>query len=392
MERNLNFHEVINRKNTNSIKFDFNKERGMAEDLLPLWVADMDFKTSSFIEDALSKQVKHGIYGYSESKENYFNGIKKWMERHNWKVEEKWLIKTPGVVYALAMAVKAYTEKGDSVLIQSPVYYPFGQVIKDNGRKIVENHLILDVDKYKMDFEDLEEKIIKEKVKLMFLCNPHNPVGRVWNKEELIALGKICQKYGVIVVSDEIHSDFVFEGEHIVFANLRKEFEDFTITCTSPSKTFNLAGLQVSNIFISNSKLRKDFKRQINASGYSQVNIMGIIACETAYTYGDKWYGEMHKYVKANIEYTKEFLEKNIPQIKILNHQGTYLVWLDFRQFKLSSEELDDLIINKAKLWLDSGEMFGTSGFGFQRINVACSREILEKALEQLSKAIHQNI
>lgn len=392
MERNLNFHEVINRKNTNSIKFDFNKERGMAEDLLPLWVADMDFKTSSFIEDALSKQVKHGIYGYSESKENYFNGIKKWMERHNWKVEEKWLIKTPGVVYALAMAVKAYTEKGDSVLIQSPVYYPFGQVIKDNGRKIVENHLILDVDKYKMDFEDLEEKIIKEKVKLMFLCNPHNPVGRVWNKEELIALGKICQKYGVIVVSDEIHSDFVFEGEHIVFANLRKEFEDFTITCTSPSKTFNLAGLQVSNIFISNSKLRKDFKRQINASGYSQVNIMGIIACETAYTYGDKWYGEMHKYVKANIEYTKEFLEKNIPQIKILNHQGTYLVWLDFRQFNLSSEELDDLIINKAKLWLDSGEMFGTSGFGFQRINVACSREILEKALEQLSKAIHQNI
>lgn len=387
MERNLNFDEVINRKNTKSLKYDFAKERGMSEDLLPLWVADMDFKTSSYIIDALENQVKHGIFGYSDGKEEYFLAIKKWMEKHKWEVEEKWLVKTPGVVFALAMAVKAYTKQGDSVLIQSPVYYPFGEVIKDNGRNIVESKLVLDEQGYHMDFIDLEKKIMDQKVKLMFLCNPHNPVGRVWKKEELIKIGEICKRQGVIVVSDEIHGDFVFVGEHTVFANIN-DFKEFTITCTSPSKTFNLAGLQMSNIFISNSKLRKEFKRQIYASGYSQLNVMGLVACETAYTQGEQWYKGMYSYIKENIAYTERFLKENLPQIKMLNHEGTYLVWLDFRDLGLSSVDLEDLIINKAKLWLDSGEIFGDTGVGFQRINVACPRAILTNALERLEKAV----
>jgi cystathionine beta-lyase len=393
-EKNLDFDIVIDRRNTKCLKYDFAKRRGMPEDLLPLWIADMDFKTSSFIQDALEKQVKHGILGYSEVQEEYYETVKRWMKNHyDWDVNRRWLVKTPGIVFALAMAVKALTEVGDGVLIQLPVYYPFREVIEDNGRKVVSNTLLLGEDnRYHIDFEDFEKKIVDEKVKLFFLCNPHNPVGRVWCSEELLKLGDICCKHHVFVVSDEIHADFIFQGKHHVFASLKKEFEEITITCTSPSKTFNLAGLQISNIFIANPEIKHVFRKQVDAAGYSQLNVMGLVACEAAYKHGETWYKAMHQYVSDNINYTKSFLKENIPSVTMVNHEGTYLVWIDFRAIGLSADELDNLIINKAKLWLDSGKIFGESGTGFQRINVACPRIVLEEALKRIKKAVEDII
>jgi len=389
-ERNLDFDTIIDRKNTDCLKYDFAKRRGMSEDVLPLWVADMDFKTSSYVEDALAERARHGIFGYSESQTPYFEIVRDWMKRHHdWEVKEPWLIKTPGVVFALAMAVKAYTEPGDGVLIQSPVYYPFSEVIEDNGRRIVSNTLVLGEDhKYHIDFEDFERQIKENQIKLFFLCNPHNPVGRVWTTEELTRIGDICLKYQVTVVSDEIHSDFIFRGRHQVFADLKREYADITVTCTAPSKTFNLAGLLLSNIFISNRELRHKFRQQVNAAGISQLSPFGLVACETAYTQGEEWYQAMLAYVAENIAFTKEYVEKHLPGVEMVEHEGTYLVWLDFRKTGLSVEELEDLIVNRAKLWLDSGKIFGKSGEGFQRINVACPRQILEEALHRIREQL----
>lgn len=389
-ERNLDFDTIIDRKNTDCLKYDFAKRRGMPEDVLPLWVADMDFKTSSYVEDALAERARHGIFGYSESQTPYFEIVRDWMKRHHdWEVKEPWLIKTPGVVFALAMAVKAYTEPGDGVLIQSPVYYPFSEVIEDNGRRIVSNTLVLGEDhKYHIDFEDFERQIKENQIKLFFLCNPHNPVGRVWTTEELTRLGDICLKYQVTVVSDEIHSDFIFRGRHQVFADLKREYADITVTCTAPSKTFNLAGLLLSNIFISNRELRHKFRQQVNAAGISQLSPFGLVACETVYTQGEEWYQAMLAYVAENIAFTKEYVEKHLPGVEMVEHEGTYLVWLDFRKTGLSVEELEDLIVNRAKLWLDSGKIFGKSGEGFQRINVACPRQILEEALHRIREQL----
>lgn len=389
-ERNLDFDTIIDRKNTDCLKYDFANRRGMPEDVLPLWVADMDFKTSSYVEDALAERARHGIFGYSESQTPYFEIVRDWMKRHHdWEVKEPWLIKTPGVVFALAMAVKAYTEPGDGVLIQSPVYYPFSEVIEDNGRRIVSNTLVLGEDhKYHIDFEDFERQIKENQIKLFFLCNPHNPVGRVWTTEELTRLGDICLKYQVTVVSDEIHSDFIFRGRHQVFADLKREYADITVTCTAPSKTFNLAGLLLSNIFISNRELRHKFRQQVNAAGISQLSPFGLVACETAYTQGEEWYQAMLAYVAENIAFTKEYVEKHLPGVEMVEHEGTYLVWLDFRKTGLSVEELEDLIVNRAKLWLDSGKIFGKSGEGFQRINVACPRQILEEALHRIKEQL----
>lgn len=391
-EKNLDFDMVVDRKNTYSLKYDFAKERNMPEDLLPLWVADMDFKVSSYIQEALQKQVEHGIFGYSEVKEDYFEALKGWMKSHHgWEVESDWLIKTPGVVFALAMAVKAFTKEGDGVLLQQPVYYPFSEVIVDNGRKLVSNTLVQnDTGKYVIDYEDFEEKIVKENIKLFFLCNPHNPVGRVWSKEELIRLGDICYKHHVIVVSDEIHADFVFHGKHQVFVDLKEEYKEIAIVATSPSKTFNIAGLQVSNIFIPNAELRKKIKKQIDAAGYSQLNVLGLVAAKAAYEHGEEWYQAMHRYVSENIAYTGEFVRERLPGVTLVENEGTYLLWLDFRALKLSERELEDLIVEKAMLWLDSGRIFGTAGKGFQRINVACPRETLKEALTRLEAALKE--
>ena len=389
-ERNLNFDKIIDRRNTRCLKYDFAVERNMPADVLPLWVADMDFETSSYIEDAIIERAKHAIYGYSEVKTPYFDNLKKWMQKHHdWDIQRKWLVKTPGVVFALAMAVKAYTEPGDAVLIQQPVYYPFSEVIKDNGRNVVSNTLYLGEDnRYHIDFEDFEQKIVDHKIKLFLLCNPHNPVGRVWTKEELTRLGDICVKHHVTVVSDEIHEDFIFKGKHQVFANIKKEYEEITVTCTAPSKTFNIASLMISNILIPNPELKRKFKHQMDAAGISQLNVLGLVACEAAYEHGEEWYQAMKAYVKENIEFVKQYVEEQLPGVNMVEHEGTYLVWLDFRGTGLSVEELDDKIINQAKLWLDSGKIFGSCGEGFQRINVACPRKVLEEALDRIKNAV----
>lgn len=389
-ERNLNFDKVTDRKNTRSLKYDFARQRGMPEDVLPFWVADMDFKTSSYIEDALIERARHGIFGYSEVQTPYFEILRGWMKRrHNWDIQERWLIKTPGVVFALAMAVKAFTEAGDCVLLQLPVYYPFAEVIEDNGRKVVSSNLVLGEDnRYHIDFEDFERKIVEQRIKLFFLCNPHNPVGRVWTREELVTLGDICRKHHVIVVSDEIHQDFVFKGKHLVFANLKKEYEDMSVTCTSPSKTFNLAGMLLSNIFIPNPELRHKFCKQLAAAGTSQLGVMGLVACEAAYSKGEEWYQAMLSYVADNIAYTKKYVEENLRGVNMVEHEGTYLVWLDFRGTGLDVDEVERRIIHEAGLWLDSGKIFGECGRGFQRVNVACPRSVLSEALDRLKRML----
>ncbi len=389
-ERNLNFDEIIERKGTDCLKYDFAKRRGLPEDVLPLWVADMDFRTSSYVEDALIVRTKHGIFGYSEVQEDYFRAVAGWMNRHhNWNVEQGWLIKTPGVVFALAMAVKAYTEVGDCVLIQQPVYYPFSEVIEDNERVIVSNDLYLGTDnRYHIDFEDFEKKIVEHHIKLFLLCNPHNPSGRVFTKEELTKLGDICLKHGVIVVSDEIHNDFVFKGEHTVFASVKKEYEDISVICTSPSKTFNLASMLISNIFIPNKKLKRKFRHEVDAAGISQLGVLGLEAAKAAYEKGDEWYEKMMAYVRENIEYVKKYVEEHMPGVKVIDGEGTYLVWLDFRATSIEAEELDHRIIYDAKLWLDSGKIFGETGLGFQRINVATPRKIVTECLERIRKIL----
>ena len=389
-ERNLDFNEIINRKGTDCLKYDFAEKRGMPEDVLPLWVADMDFKTSSYVEDAVIERTKHGIFGYSEVKEEYFNAVAGWMKRHhNWDVKPGWLIKTPGVVFALAMAVRAFTDVGDSILIQQPVYYPFSEVIEDNKRVIASNDLYLGEDnRYHIDFDDFEKKIVDNHIKLFLLCNPHNPSGRVFTKEELTGMGDICLKHGVIVVSDEIHNDFVFKGEHTVFAAAKKEYEEISVICTSPSKTFNLASMLISNIFIPNRNLKHRFRHEVDAAGISQLSVLGLTATRAAYEYGDEWYEKMLGYVRENITYVKQYVHENLPGVNVVEGEGTYLVWLDFRKAGIEADELDRRIIHDAKLWLDSGKIFGTTGKGFQRINVAAPRKIVTECLERIRKIV----
>lgn len=387
---NYNFDEIIDRRGTNSIKYDFAVERGKPKDIVPLWVADMDFKAPPAVIEVLTKSVQHGIFGYSEHKEGYFDAIYHWYQtRFDWEIQPDWLVKTPGVVYAIATAIRALTDEEDAIIIQQPVYYPFSQSILANNRKLINNSLVYKDGAYHMDFDDFEEKIVKNKVKLFILCSPHNPVGRVWTKEELTFLGDICIKHGVIIVSDEIHADFVYPGnQHFVFANLKAEYLNNSIICSAPSKTFNIAGLQVSNIFIANQEIRKKFQREIARTGYSQLNTVGLIACQAAYENGAQWLEQLKEYLAGNLDFVRKFLADHLPQIKLVEPQGTYLVWLDFQALNLEEEQLEDLIINKANLWLDSGTMFGREGKGFQRINIACPRATLKKALLQLEQAI----
>ena len=385
-----NFDQVIERKNTLSLKYDFSKERGKPEDILPLWVADMDFMTTNEVISELKKCVELGGYGYSESKEDYFKVIQNWYQRYfQWHLEPSWLIKTPGVVFAISAAIRAYTKENDSIIIQTPVYYPFYEVILDNKRNLVTNPLLLKNDHYEIDFIDFERKIIENNVKLFILCSPHNPVGRVWRKDELINLGNICLKHNVKVISDEIHCDFTYPGhKHYVFASLDPQFLMNTVTCTSPSKTFNLAGLQVSNIFIPNLKMKKKFEKAVAQTGYSQLNLFGLVACKAAYEFGDIWLKELKLYLIQNLDYIRNFLKNELPLVSLIEPEGTYLVWLDFRKLNLSEEKLEKLIVEKAGLWLDSGKMFGIEGVGFQRINIACPISILEKALFKLKEAL----
>lgn len=391
-----NFDKIINRKGTNCLKYDYAVERGKPADVLPLWVADMDFTVSEEITKSLHAAVDHGIYGYTQPKDAYYNAITNWMEKkHNWKTKREWIMKTPGVVFALGAAVKAFTKPGDAVLIQNPVYYPFTNIIRDNDRRVIDNTLVYEKrvtegkSQYSIDYEDFERKIVQENIKLFILCNPHNPVGRVWNREELQYLGEICLRHHVIVVSDEIHNDFVYPGfEHTVFANVDPRFAEFTVTCTAPSKTFNLAGLQISNIFISNETLREAFQKEIDKTGYDEPNALGAVACEAAYRGGQEWLDQLRAYLLENLNFLRTYLQEKIPQIHLVEPEGTYLVWLDCSELGISGKELDQFIVEKAGLWLDGGAMFGPSGSDFQRVNIACPRATLELALDKLKAAV----
>jgi cystathionine beta-lyase len=380
------FDTVIDRYGTDCIKYDFAKERGKPEGLLPLWVADMDFPAPPEVLEDIRKTVEHGIFGYTEAKQDFYDAVSGWFQRRfGYDVSREDVVKTPGTVYALAMAVRAFTEPGDGVIIQPPVYYPFYEVVRDNGRGIIRNPLAYRDGAYSMDYDDLERKAADGNAKLLILCSPHNPVSRVWTQSELQTLSDICKRHGVTVVSDEIHCDFVFEGyTHAMFGH----FDENAVICTAPTKTFNVAGLQIANIFVKNAALRHKLKMEIRRSGYSQLNAIGLAACKSAYLRGGEWLRQLKEYLAGNIEYVRGFLAEQLPQIKLVEPEGTYLLWLDCRALGLPQAELDALVTNKAKLWLDGGTMFGEEGESFQRMNIACPRETLKQAMVQLENAV----
>ena len=384
----INFDEIIDRRNTSCLKHDFAVERGYPADILPFWVADMDFRAPAPVIDALKVRAEHGIFGYTQVKDDYFAVLQNWFRtRHDWTVERRDLILTPGVVFAIATAIRAFTKKGDAVLIQQPVYYPFANMIRQNERVIVDNPLRLIEGRYEIDFEDFEQKIIEHRVKLFILCSPHNPVGRVWTRAELEQLAAVCLRHNVIVVADEIHEEFVRPGfRHIPFASLSEEAAAITVTCTSPSKTFNLAGLQISNIFIRNAQLRRRFKEELSRTGYDEPNALGLTGAKAAYEHGVEWLTQLLTYIEENHARTKSFLAAHLPKVQIVEPEGTYLLWLDFRAYGLSDEALNEKIIREAHLWLDDGPIFGAGGSGFQRINIACPWATLETGLKNLAK------
>ena len=384
----MDFNKEINRYNTKSLKYDFKEEKGKPADIFPMWVADMDFKLSENILEEIKERVEHGIFGYSKPDDSYKEEVKKWYKKHfNIEINKDWIVNTPGIVFALATAVKTLTKENDYVLINSPVYYPFSEVIENNNRKIISSDLVLTENyHYEINFKDLEEKIEKYKVKLYLLCSPHNPVGRVWTKEELLRVIEICKKHNVFIVCDEIHSDFVWKGKHTSLLNF-KDYQKNMLVCTAPSKTFNIAGLQVSNIFIPNNIVRENFEKEIAKTGYSLINTMGIVACEAVYKNGEEWLNELKKYIVGNIDLVRAFLQEKLQKVRLIEPEGTYLLWLDFRGTGLTDEEIENKMTNEAKIWLDGGNMFGTLGERFQRINVALPREKLKWALEQIEKA-----
>lgn len=388
----VDFDTVPNRRGTNCFKYDFAREMGMPEDVLPLWVADMDFPTAPAVLERLHALAEHGIFGYTGVKDAYFSAVHNWYaQRFGWETQRSWLVTTPGVVFAIAIAIRAFTQKGDAILIQQPVYYPFADKVTENDRQLVVNPLILKNGRYEMDFADMERKIADNHVKMLLLCSPHNPVGRVWTKEELLRVGEICQKHGVLVVSDEIHADFTYTGHtHRVFASVKSEFADFTITCTAPSKTFNLAGLQNSNIFIPNRQLRHAYKKELSACGCGGTNCMGMAACQAAYEAGADWLEQLKQYLAGNLAYVRQFLREKLPEIALIEPEGTYLVWLDLRKLGLTEQQQRQLIVQDAKLWLDTGTLFGQGDEGFERINIACPRATIEQAMQRLERAVHK--
>jgi cystathionine beta-lyase len=381
----FNFDRVIDRTNTYSIKHD-PVSRGKPEDVLPMWVADMDFMAPPCVIDALVSRAQHGVFGYSEPGAGYFSAVQGWYrDRFNWNAEREWLTITPGVVNALYISVRALTKPGDGIVVQQPVYYPFNSVVRQTGRQLLVNELVYNENRYCIDFDDFENQI--KQAKMFILCNPHNPVGRVWTQDELTHMGEICLRYGVIVISDEIHQDFIFPGHrHYVFAALDRRFANITITCTAPSKTFNLAGLLHANIFIENESLHTQFKQEYSDCGLSQPGILGLVACEAAYAGGAEWLDQLINYLASNMSHIGKFLQANIPKIKLVEPEGTYLAWLDCRALGLPQNELDNAITNKAKLWLNSGPSFGKGGNGFQRMNVGCPHSVVQIALDRLKK------
>lgn len=383
----MDFNKITDRRNTFAAKYDLAAKRNKPLDAISLWVADMDFPTAPCINQALKERTEHGIYGYSRPTERYYNAVKNWFKtRHNFTFEDEEVVNTPGVVFAIGTAIRAFTKKGDAVLIQRPVYYPFSNVINVNERRLVNNPLVFKDGHYEIDFDNFEKKITEENVKLFIFCSPHNPGGRVWKKEELERLSKICLVHNVLVISDEIHSDIVFgDNVHTVYANLSEEAAQNSIICTSPSKTFNLAGLQFSNIIIKNPKLRREFQKEIDRTGYDEPSLMGLISATAAYEGGAEWFDEAKAFIQSNIDFTADYVKEHCPKIKVHKPEGSYLVWLDFSAFtELTDLQISKRVLNEAKVWLDYGTMFGPEGEKFQRINVATPRPILQEALKRI--------
>lgn len=382
------FDEVVDRRNTESVKWDMLNATFDTDDVLPMWVADMDFPIPQEIVDAVSGRAKHPVYGYTQRGRSYYETIRYWLKtKHNWDIKKEWLASTPGVVSAIAIAVNAFTEPGDKVLVQPPVYHPFYTSIEGNGRKLVTNPLKNNDGFYTMDFEDMEEKL-KNGVKMFVLCSPHNPVGRVWNKDELTKVSELCLKYNVLMISDEIHSDLVYGGcEHISAAAISEDIALNTITCMAPSKTFNIAGLCTSYVIIPDEKKHEQFDKKVESLGIGTGNVFGITALEEAYLSGEEWLTEILQYLDCNADYLTDFINRRINGIKVRKPQGTYLAWLDCRDLGLSNEKLKNFFVYKAKVGLNEGIMFGPEGEGFFRLNFGCPRSILKEGLERIEKA-----
>ncbi len=391
------FDQVCNRKNTDCLKWDMMEPIFGSGDLIPLWVADMDLPVAKPIIDALKKRVEHPFYGYSQAGTSVLNSVVERMKRKfNWNIKPEWIVFTPGVVPALHVAVRSLTHPGDEVILQEPTYHPFFPVVVNSGCKIVNNGLKMNNNRYEIDYKGLEEKFHSKsrsfqeagRIKTIIFCNPHNPIGRLWKRDEIINMGEIAINNGAVVISDEIHCEILFKDQkHTPFASISKKFEQNSIVCMSPSKTFNLAGLEVSTIIIPNKKLRDNF---INTrSGIvPNPNLFGYIALEAAYNHGDEWLEQVLDYLQKNLDYLKQYLENKIPNIRVVDPEGTYLIWLDCRDLGMDNQTLSNFMKKKAKVGLEDGFIFGESGSGFMRMNIACSRSVLHEALNRIENAI----
>lgn len=385
------FDTVIDRTSRNSTKWTLMKSRKGLDDLISLWIADMDFSVPPEVVEAIKDRATHPIYGYTATADGYYNGLINWMDRrHRWKgIDKDWILWTPGVVSGFSVAIQAFSQPGDKVVIQPPVYHNFKRQILGTGRQLVENPLKIVNDYYEMDFKDLEEKI-DDRTKMIILCSPHNPVGRVWTRDELEKLTEICEEKNIIIVSDEIHHDLILgDIKHTPTALISDDAMQRTITQVAPSKTFNIAGLVNANSIIPNKKLREDYKAQLT-KGSGHGNIFGKVAQEAAYNKGEAWLEALLVYLRGNLKYLKGFLAEKLPGFKLYPLEGTYLAWIDCSSLVMNDEELNDFMLKKAKLWLDEGTQFGTGGSMFMRINIASPRSILEKALESLEKAVNE--
>ena len=383
-----NFDEVVPRRGTNSYKWD---SAGDA-DVLPMWVADMDFRTAPPVVEALKKRVEHGIFGYVRVPDAYYETVAGWFAgRHNWQIEKEWIIYTTGVVPALSAVIKALTTSGDKVVVQTPVYNCFFSSIRNNGCEVITSPLVYENGTYQMDFIDLEQKVADLGVKVLLLCNTHNPAGRFWTKKELTRLGEICLRNDVWVVSDEIHCELVFPGHtYIPFASVSEEFQMHSITCTSPSKAFNLAGIQIANIVSADADIRMKIDKAININEVCDVNPFGIEALMAAYTDGVEWLEELNRYLFANYHYLRAYFDEYLPEFSVVSLEGTYLVWVDCSVLKQSSEAIMKTLLDKEKLWINEGSLYGEAGEGFIRINIACPRQQLIEGLKRLRQVLKQ--
>lgn len=381
-----NFDEIISRRGTNSYKWD---SAGDA-DVLPMWVADMDFRTAPPVVEALRKRVEHGIFGYVRVPDAYYAAVTNWFaRRHDWQIKKEWIIYTTGVVPALSAVIKALTAPGDKVMVQTPVYNCFFSSIRNNGCGMIANPLIYRNGTYQIDFADLEQKAADPSVKVLLLCNPHNPAGRVWTKQELTRIGDICIRNNVWVVADEIHCELVFPGHtYIPFASISQEFLMHSVTCTSPSKAFNLAGLQIANIISADTDIRTKIDKAININEICDVNPFGVEALMAAYNDGEEWLEELKQYLFANYNYLRVYFEEYLPEFPVATLEGTYLVWADCSVLNQSSDETVKTLLEKEKLWVNEGSLYGEAGEGFIRINIACPRQQLIEGLNRLRRAL----